>query len=172
MLEMMVCHDGGIPLLGKALDGNASDNTVFAERSKELIESFNASETPRYLIADSKLYSESNAENLKHLLFITRIPNTIKQVGETIDKALALPNDWKILDDAWKMQTFEVEHYKIKQRWHVVSSETSRQQAIKQVDRRVKKATEIVEKQLFHFQARRFACAEDALNDLQLLAKK
>jgi transposase len=93
MFEMMVCHDGGIPLLGKALDGNASDNTVFAERSKELIESFNASETPR------------------HLLFITRIPNTIKQVGETIDKALALPNDWKILDDAWKMQTFEVEHY-------------------------------------------------------------
>ena len=33
MLEMMVSHDGGIPLLGKALNGNASDNKVFEERS-------------------------------------------------------------------------------------------------------------------------------------------
>ena len=57
MLEMMVCHDGGIPLLGKALNGNASDNKVFEERSKALIEQFKAAETPRYLIADSKLYS-------------------------------------------------------------------------------------------------------------------
>jgi len=172
MLEMMVCHDGGIPLLGKALNGNASDNKVFEERSKALIEQFKAAETPRYLIADSKLYSESNAVNLNQLLFITRIPNTIKQVGETIDKALALPNDWKTLDDDRKMQTFHLEHYGIKQRWHVVSSETSRQQAIKQVDKRVKKATELVEKQVFHFQARRFACADDALADLQIVAKK
>lgn len=172
MLEMMVCHDGGIPLLGKALNGNASDNKVFEERSKELIEQFKASETPRYLLADSKLYSESNAVNLNQLLFITRIPNTIKQVGETIDKALALPNEWKTLDDDRKMQTFNLEHYGIKQRWHVVSSETSRQCAIKQVDKRVKKATELVEKQVFHFQARRFACADDALADLQIVAKK
>jgi transposase len=172
MLEMMVCHDGGIPLLGKALNGNASDNKVFEERSKELIEQFKASETPRYLIADSKLYTESNAVNLNQLLFITRIPNTIKQVGETIDKALALPNEWKTLDDDRKMQTFNVEHYGIKQRWHVVSSETSRECAIKQVDKRVKKATELVEKQVFHFQARRFACTDDALADLQIVAKK
>jgi hypothetical protein len=49
---------------------------------------------------------------------------------------------------------------------------TSRQQAIKQVDKRVTKAGELVEKQLFHFQARRFACAEDAVADLQILTKK
>jgi transposase len=172
MLEMMVCHDGGIPLLGKALDGNASDNTVFKERSKLLIDSFKASETPRYLIADCKLYTAENAENLKDLLFITRIPNTIKQVGETIEQALAKPNDWKILDDDRKMQTFNIEHYGIQQRWHVVSSETSRQRAIKAVDKRVKKALELVEKQVFHLQAKRFACREDATREAQNLAKK
>mgnify|MGYP000415019351 CR=1 FL=1 len=36
----------------------------------------------------------------------------------------------------------------------------------------MKKATEIVEKQVFHFQARRFACADDALADLQIVARK
>lgn len=173
MLEMMVCHDGGVPLLGKALSGNASDNIVFKERSKALIDSFREAEKLRYLIADSKVYTADNAEeNLKYLLFITRIPNTIKQVGETIELALAAPNDWKILDDDRKMQTFTLEHFGIKQRWHVVSSETSRQKAIKQVDKRVKKANAVIEKQLFHFQAKRFACAEDAVAEVQVMAKK
>jgi len=172
MLEMMVCHDGGIPLIGKALDGNASDNTVFKERSKLLIENFKASETPRYLVADCKLYTEDNAENLKDLLFVTRIPNTIKRVSEIIDQALAVPNAWKTLNDDRKMQTFNVEHYGIQQRWHVVSSETSRQQAVKTVDKRVKKAAEAIEKQLFHLQAKRFACSEDASAEAKTLAKK
>lgn len=60
MLEMMVSQDGGIPLLGRCLSGNASDNTVFKERSEKLIEQFKKSETPRYLIADSKLYTEKH----------------------------------------------------------------------------------------------------------------
>ena len=45
------------------------------------------------------------------LWFITRIPNTIKLVGETIDKALAAPDNWEILGDGRKMQTFNVEHF-------------------------------------------------------------
>jgi transposase len=172
MLEMMVCHDGGIPLIGKALDGNASDNTVFKERSEQLVESFKASETPRYLIADCKLYTEKNAPNLKELLFVTRIPGNIAQVKETIDQALDGPNYWQILDDGRMMQTFDVEHYDIKQRWHVLSSETSKQRAIKQVDKKVAKASITIEKQLFHLQAKRFNCSEDATSAVEEIAKK
>ncbi|MDX8396002.1 MAG: IS1634 family transposase [Mariprofundaceae bacterium] len=172
MLEMIVCHDGGIPLIGKALDGNASDNMVFKERSEQLIESFKASEIPRYLIADCKLYTEKNAPNLKQLQFITRIPNAISLVGKTIDKALETPDDWKILDDGRHIQTFNIEHYGIKQRWHVLSSETSKERAMKQVDKKVSKEAILVEKQLFHLQAQRFNCAEDAISAATILAKK
>ena len=111
MLEMMVSQDGGIPLLGRSLDGNSSDNIVFKERAEKLVEEFKASETPRYLVADCKLYTETNAVHLKDLPFITRIPNNIKMVGESIDKALAATDDWKTLDDGRKIQTFNVEHY-------------------------------------------------------------
>ncbi|EDN70062.1 Transposase [Beggiatoa sp. PS] len=55
MLEMMVSQDGGIPLMGKCFRSHASDNVVFKERSEKLIEQFKESETPRYLIADSKM---------------------------------------------------------------------------------------------------------------------
>ena len=172
MLEMMVSQDGGIPLLGKCLNGNASDNIVFKERSEKLIAEFKASETPRYLVFDCKGYTEDNAVNLKELLFITRIPNNIKIVGETIDKALAAPNDWQTLADGRKIQTFTLEHYGMKQRWHVLSSETSRETANRQVDKRVKKEAEAIEKQLFHLQAQRFSCAEDGSTAIQSLAKK
>lgn len=172
MLEMMVCHDGGIPLIGKALDGNASDNNVFRERCELLIESFKASETPRYIVADSKVYTEKNASNLKSLLFVSRIPNNIKLVGETIDKALDAPKAWQTLEDGRKMQTFQVEHYGMKQRWHVLSSETSQQRAIKQVDKKVAKEADAIEKQLFHLQAKRFNCAKDAAAAAETLAKQ
>jgi transposase len=172
MLEMMVSQDGGIPLLAKCLNGNASDNIVFKERSEKLIEAFNASEIPRYLVFDCKGYTEDNAANLMYLLFITRIPNSIKMVGETIDLALAMPNAWEILDDGRKIQTFTVEHYGMQQRWHVLSSELSQQTANKQVDKRVKKEAEAIEKQLFHLRAKRFSCANDGNSSAQDLAKK
>ena len=146
MLEMMVSQDGGIPLLGKCLSGNASDNVVFKERSEKLIEQFKESETPRYLIADSKLYTEKNAINLKGLQFITRIPSQLKAVEKTIDKALSAPDNWKTLDDDRVVQSFDIEHYNIKQRWHVLSSETSRQRAIKQVEKQVLKEVKTIEK--------------------------
>ncbi len=172
MLEMMVSQDGGIPLMGKCFRSHASDNVVFKERSEKLIEQFQESETPRYLIADSKLYTEKNAVNLKDLRFITRIPNQLKLVEETIDKALAAPNDWQTLDEGRVMQTFDIEHYGIKQRWHVLSSKTSQQRGAKQVEKQVTKEAKTIEKELFHLQAKRFNSADKAIASANTLEKK
>jgi transposase len=50
-----------VPLVSQTWDGNASDGQVFQERAKALLSTFEHSSTPRYLIADSKLYSEEAA---------------------------------------------------------------------------------------------------------------
>jgi transposase len=171
MLEMMVSQDGGIPLIGKALDGNASDNTVFEERSKALVSQFKDSETLRYTVADSKIYTKKNSSNLKDLLFITRIPDNIKEVGETIDKALALPNNWQKLDDGRVMQTFCLEHYEMEQRWHVISSETSKERASKQIDKQVEKEAKRIKKEFLHLQARRFTQVSDAQDAIKKLGE-
>lgn len=62
VLEIMCSHDGGIPVISKAWNGNASDTKIFRERAKAISDSFKAAEGPRYLIADSKLY---DAETIK-----------------------------------------------------------------------------------------------------------
>ncbi len=61
MQELMVSQDGGVPFMSKSHDGNASDNNVFRERCAAILKEFAALEEPRYLVADSKLYTSENA---------------------------------------------------------------------------------------------------------------
>jgi len=77
VLELMVSQDGGVPFVSKSWDGNTSDTQIFQERAEALLATFQRSPTPRYLVADSKLYHEENATHLKNLGFITRIPNRL-----------------------------------------------------------------------------------------------
>ena len=69
VLELMVSQDGGVPLASKNWDGNASDSQIFQDRAQALLSTFKDSPTPRYLIADSKLYSQDHAAHLKSLGF-------------------------------------------------------------------------------------------------------
>jgi transposase len=67
VLELMVSQDGGVPLVSQTWDGNASDSQIFQDRAQALLSTFKDAPTPRYLIADSKLYSQENAAHLKPL---------------------------------------------------------------------------------------------------------
>jgi len=115
VVETIVSQDGGVPLVCKSWDGNSSDNEIFKVRSKALIEEFKTSDSPRYVIADSKLYTQKNASNLSCIPFVTRIPETLKVVGEVIDQAWDL-DAWQVLDEANVYQRLDLGHYGINQR--------------------------------------------------------
>lgn len=89
VLELMVSQDGGVPLFSKAWDGNTADTVIFKERAEALIAEFQKTEAPRYLIADSKLYTKENASIISKLLYITRIPGTLSLEQQVIRQALA-----------------------------------------------------------------------------------
>jgi transposase len=169
VLELMVSQDGGVPLASKSWDGNASDSQIFHDRAEALLATLTASPTPRYLIADSKLYSEDNAAQLKQLGFITRIPATLKLVSQVISQALRRAT-WQSVDDATRYQRLDLCHYGMAQRWLIVSSEAARQRAEKSVSKAQQRELESVEKQLFHLQAKRFETPESAQAALNTLA--
>ncbi|MCB9092758.1 MAG: IS1634 family transposase [Halobacteriovoraceae bacterium] len=100
IVEMMVSQDGGIPTVYKAHDGNASDSVIFRERSQALIESFKNSDSPKYLIADSKLYAQETVKStLHHIPFITRVPASVKLEQESIGEMLTVPlTQWETHD--------------------------------------------------------------------------
>ena len=169
VLELMVSQDGGVPLASKSWDGNASDTQIFHDRAAALLSTFQGSPTPRYLIADSKLYSEDNAAQFKQLGFITRIPGTLKLVSQVISQALRGAT-WQPVDATTRYQRLDLCHYGMAQRWVIVSSEAARQRAEKSVSKAQKRELETVQKQLFHLQAKRFETPESAQAALRTLA--
>lgn len=161
VLELMVSQDGGVPLMSKTWDGNASDSQIFQDRAKALLSTFAQSPTPRYLIADSKLYSKDNAAQLKPLGFITRIPDTLTLVSQVIRQALR-EDTWQALDDTTRYHRLALCHYGMAQRWFVICSEAATQRAEKSVSKAQKHEFEAIDKQLFHLQARRFESQQSA----------
>lgn len=169
VLELMVSQDGGVPLASKSWDGNASDTQIFHDRAAALLSTLQGSPTPRYLIADSKLYSEDNAAQFKQLGFITRIPGTLKLVSQVISQALRWAT-WQPVDATTRYQRLDLCHYGMAQRWVIVSSEAALQRAEKSVSKAQKRELETVQKQLFHLQAKRFETPESAQAALRTLA--
>lgn len=170
VLELMVSQDGGVPFISRSWDGNTSDNAVFKERCEALIEQFKSSDTPRYLIADSKLYTEDNASNLARLPFITRIPETLKVAQQVIDQAWDL-DQWTPLNETYSYQRLNLCHYGIEQRWLVVYSNAAWQRAEKTLNKAQAKEHQKVQKQLFHLQAQRFGSQEAARMALDKIAR-
>ena len=161
VLELMVSQDGGVPLGSKSWDGNASDSQIFKDRAEALLSTFKDSPTPRYLVADSKLYSDENAKQLAKLGFITRIPGTLNLVSQVISQTLR-EDTWHPLDDTTRYHRLELCHYGMAQRWLVVSSEAALDRADKSVSKAQKREIDAIDKQLFHLQAKRFETPESA----------
>ena len=169
MLELMVSQDGGVPFISKSWDGNGSDNVIFEERAASLIDVFKTSETPRYLVADSKLYHKKAKETLSQIPFITRIPGSLKLERNVVDQALSDPAQWVDMEKGNRYQCFDLCHYEMEQRWLVVYSEAALSRARSTLARQQEKENRKIDKALFHLQAKRFDSeieAEAALNEL------
>lgn len=169
--ELLVSQDSGVPLMMKCWDGNASDNTIFKERAKILIDNFKESEEPRYLIADSKLYHKDNMDNLSALNFVTRIPSTLKEEQKSIKEAIAA-NDWQVLDEKNKFKTRELVHYDIAQRWMIVYSMGAKERAEKTLYKAVEKEASKLTLEIKKLSREGYGCAHDAELAVTNLMKK
>jgi transposase len=170
VLELIVSQDGGVPMVSKSWDGNASDTQIFQERAQALMTTFASGEAPKYLVADAKLYTEDQATTLAKLGFITRIPATLNLVAQVINQALQW-DTWHHLDEATRYQCLELCHSGMAQRWLVVSSQAAMERAEHSVNTAQQREYAAIKKQLFHLQAKRFETSEAARAALAALAK-
>ena len=174
-LELMVSRDGGIPFWSHLWDGNASDNAVFQSRCEEIQKGLHEGISPDIIIADSKLYSLNNSDNLSKISFLTRIPETIKACKELIQEAFddaKSGQNWQMLDSEKMYKEFKQVHYNIQQRWLVVRSQASIHKAEESVKKALEKETTEVKKKVFHMEAQEFDNLEQAKKELDRLNKK
>src|SRR4029434_4478198 len=133
------------------------------------MKAFASAPTPRYLVAEAKLYTEDTAATLAKLGFITRIPGTLKRVSQVITQVLKQDLGQRI-DETTRYHRLELCHYGMAQRWLVVSSQAARERAEASVTKAQQREGEAIEQQLLHLQAKRFETPEAAHAALAALA--
>src|SRR6266511_3637526 len=89
MLELMVEHQAGIPMLMQPFSGNSSDAQEFGQMIREHIAQLHITYSTTYLVADSALYSEANLQKLSQtpMQWITRVPVTFREARTALVQA-------------------------------------------------------------------------------------
>ena len=162
MLELIVEHQAGIPLLMQPLSGNSSDAREFGQVIKEHMAQLQTTYGLTYLVADSALYSEDNLQKFAetNLKWITRVPATLREAQQVL--AQADPQSMAPLTEGYRYHVLSSRYGGIAQRWMLGYSEHRHVQAQRTVDKHLYKQGQ---REVAAFQALSrltFACAADA----------
>jgi transposase len=162
MLELIVEHQAGIPVLMKPLSGNSSDAKSFAQTVSDHIEQLQSTYGTRYLVADSALYSAENLGILQdtHAKWITRVPATVRDAQVAL--AQADPDRMAPLKMGYRYHTLHSTYGDVAQRWLLIYSAPRRCQAQRTVTKRWRTHSEEEVKAFQKLCRTDFACEADA----------
>lgn len=160
LLNLLVEHRAGIPLLMKPLAGNGSDTVELAALIDNHLQQLRTAYDLAYWVADSALYSADNLQLLAghQLKWITRVPARL-----TLAKAALQGTDkGTLLAPGYLCRTQVVEYGGVPQRWLILTSGHALRRAAKTATRQIFKDS-VRETQAFTTLCRQcFACAADA----------
>jgi transposase len=167
MLELIVEHQAGIPLLMKPLSGNRSDPQEFGHLVRDHIAQLHNTYGTTYVVADSALYSEDNLTLLNDIptKWITRVPGTLNEVKAAL--AQADPEQMTPLKAGYRGQTLTSTYGGVAQRWLLIESQPRRPQARRTVNKRWLTHSEKEVKAFGKLCRREFACQADARQALE-----
>jgi transposase len=171
MLELMVEHQAGIPLLMKPLSGNSSDTQEFGEAIRLHVHQLQATYGLTYLVADSALYSEANLEKLAQtqMKWITRVPATLREAQAVL--AQADPQAMVALQEGYRAYELTSTYGGVEQRWVLIYSEPRQAQVQRTVDKQLRRQSDQDVKALKKLCGVTFACEADARQALATFAQ-
>jgi transposase len=162
MLDLIVEHQAGIPLLMHPLSGNTSDAIDFRHVITEHIAQLHTTYGTAYLVADSALYNEENLQQLTHTRskWITRVPATVSEAQAAL--ADADPAAMTPLMEGYRAQVRTSTYGGVAQRWALIYSEHRRPQAQRTVEKHLLKQSAAEVKAFQTLGRTVFACEADA----------
>lgn len=167
VMNLVCWGEGDIPAFIELADGNQSDKARFAG----IIEQFQQQwDFNGVYVADSALYSADNLKQLGSLEWVSRVPLTLSQaqtllseVDESAFRQSALAG--------YRIAEVCCSYGGLRQRWLLVESAQRLAADLKQLEKRLAKATERVQRQLDQLSRQPFACQADARQALDQFRK-
>jgi transposase len=135
MLDLIVEHQAGIPVLMKPLNGNSSDAHDFGQIITNHLAQLQTTYGTTFLVAASALYSAENLQKLAEtrLKWITRVPATLREAQAVL--APADPQTMAPLMEGYRYRVVPSSYGGVAQRWVLIHSEPRQPQAQRTVDK-------------------------------------
>jgi transposase len=171
MLERMVEHHAGIPLLMQPLSGNSSDTHDCGEAVRLPVNQLQATYGLTYLVAESALYREANLEKLAQtqMKWSTRVPATLREAHAAL--AQAAPQAMVALQEGYRAHELTSTYGGVEQRGVVIYSEPRRAQVQRPVDKPLRRQSDQDVKALKKLCGVTCACEADARQALATVAQ-
>ena len=172
MLELIVEHQAGIPVLMKPLSGNSSDAKDFGEVISMHIDQLHTTYSATCLVADRALDSADNLQKLAatHMKWISRVPATLSEAQVVL--AQAEPKTMMPLLEGYRYQTLTSTYGGVEQCWLLVYSEQRRAASQRTVDKQWLKQSAKESKAFRKLCRTTFACETDAQQALSDFAQR
>jgi len=165
-IELITENLAGIPIFMSAMSGNDDDKTQFRKTVQNHIGRLQHDVGLEYLIGDSALYTAKTIRAMHHLMWISRVPETISAARDLIDMLadeLAAESDGETLTHRSVGMTYAEVH----QHWLIVYSPQARARGSKTVSKLCRKQSEADQKAFEQLCKQDFACEEDAIKALE-----
>lgn len=171
MLELMVEHQAGIPMLMQPLSGNSSDAQEFGQTIRKHMAQLHITYGTTYLVADSALYSVENLQQLSQtpMQWLTRVPATLSEAQAALGQAA--PQTMLPLMEGYRYQELASTYGGVEQRWVLIHSEPRQAQAQRTVDKQLRTQSEKDIKAFKKLCGTAFACEADAQQALATFAQ-
>lgn len=173
VLSLVVNGASDIPLWMEPLNGNSSDKKSFHEtikKVKEFQKQINLEKDFKW-VADSALYSKEHLLKANDYLWLSRVPETIKEAQDLVEMG-GEKIKWEEHDKGYKTACFKSNYGEIEQRWLLVFSEQAYHREKKTLEKKLAKQEELLKKALWHMSNESFACESDASKSFKSIEKK
>jgi len=160
VVQLICANKSSIPIWLEALSGNSSDKKSFPKTVREFQRQFDRQSMP-YMVMDSAFYSKTNLLDCREFRWVTRVPETLKEVKEHyrgIDRERMRP-----MVGGYRYLPVRSRYAGVEQRWVIVYSEHAYEREMKTMEKNLEKRRDRNEKDLKHLRNQGFACEADAV---------
>jgi transposase len=170
MLELIVEHQAGIPLLMKPLSGHSSDAHEFGEVIQQHMHPLHLTCGTTELVADSALYSADHRQKLAQtqLQWMTRVPATLREAQEALSQAA--PPRMRPLMEGYRYHEVASAYGDVAPRWLLLPSEARQPQAQRTVNTQLRTQSDQAVRAFKNLCGTTLACEADARQVLSTFA--
>lgn len=167
--QIITSQKSALPVWLEVLSGNSSDKDSFATSVTSYCKALGEAPKP-YFVMDSAGYSANNLKEMKDVLWVTRVPETLAEAQKLVRETTQA--EMFDLKSGYKGKEISLTYAGILQRWLLVYSEAGYQRELKSLERAQARELLQAEKAWRKLSQQEYKCQADAEKAVQRFNQK